>query len=389
MSNCALDFALANQEQFFVKLETVCGTLVYPSAADRAYTVGPVDFGQERELLPDAQIRASASQLSFIKARLTPGDFSFTTYCKPSGVLGTKPEHAALFQAAFGLETITPATKVEYTLENQLDSVSIWFKKGHSVFALRGATVEQVAFKIEGQSISEITWSGKFMERLWAGECQANDTCGIAKETITLWPTGALRYTPGMRVTIGTDTNTDLGYTITEVNFAANTIKISPTLGTDQGTNPIVYPWLPSTGFSEVGEPAHGKLGLVTVNGVNAVVTSANVTLANNIKYYENEKNNSWSAERFARPGMRTVEGTITCFFLKQGLSYFYRADYVQKDALIIPVGNVAGKIMEISIPYAQYKAPKITGTEEFEEELNFIGVASSSLNDEAKVTFK
>lgn len=388
MSNCPSDLAYSNQEQCFIIKEDVCGTLKVPTTADRKFTVGPIDFSQERELIEDAQIRAAASQLPGIKARLLVGDYSFTTYVKPAGSLGTVPEQDPMLDAALGKSGPDPGVKVEYTLEDQLDSLSIWFKKGHTVFALRGAVVESLNFTVQGDQPGQLKFAGKFMERLWAGECPALDTCGIGKETIIMAATGALRYCVGMKVTVGTDNNAAAGYTIVAVNYTANTIKISPTLGTDQGSNPTIYPWLP-TAAAEVGEPAHGKLGIVTVGGQNMVVLTADVTLTNNIKFYDNEKNDVWTAERYGRPGKRNIEGTITGFFLKQGMSYFYRSDYHITDALIIPVGNVSGKIMEISIPYAEYKAPKITGTEEFIQELAFRAVASSSLNDELKVTFK
>jgi len=386
--NCASDLAYANQEEAYAILETSCGTLKKPTTADRIYTVGPVDFGQERELLEDMQIRASASQLPSIRARLLTGDFSFTTYVKPSGVLGTAPEHAKLFRCLMGLETPDPGVKVEYTLQDQLDSLSFWCKKGHTVFAMRGATIESAEFTIAGDAIASIRWSGKFMERLWAGETPALDTCGIGKTTIQLPSKGAQRYVVGMYVTVGTDHNTQAGYLLTGVNYTNDTITISPSLVTNQGVNPTIYPFWPVS-VAEVGVPEHGKLGIVTITGQNAIVTQAVLTLTNNIKYYDNEKNDAWTAERFGRPGKRLAEGTLTVFFLKQGPSYFYRSDYRITDALIIPVGNVAGKIMEISIPYAEYKAPKITGTEEFQQEIGFKAVASATLNDEMKVTFK
>jgi hypothetical protein len=386
--NCASDLAYANQEEAFVALEDVCGTLKFPTGSQRFYTVGPMDFGQERELLEDMQIRASASQLPQIRSRLLTGEFSFETYVKPSGSLGVVSEHDLLFQAAFGDKDVNPSTDVQYTLEDQLDSLSLFVKKGHTVFAMRGATIESVEFIVAGDAIATLRWSGKFMERLWAGEVAAVGACGLAIQEITLAPTGATRYTVGMRIEVGTDDNGGAGYLIDDVNYTNDTIHITEGLGTDQGTAPTIYPWWP-TGGAEVGEPAHGKLGLVTVSGQPAIVTAANVTLTNNIKYYDNEKNNTWTAERFGRPGKRAVEGSLTVFFLKQGPSYFYRSDYRITDALVIPVGNVNGKIMEISIPYAQYKAPKITGTEEFQQEISFIGVASAALNDELAVTFK
>jgi len=43
---------------------------------------------------------------------------------------------------------VTPSTKVEYTLEDSLPSLSIWVKKGHTVFAVRGATVETGEFQL-------------------------------------------------------------------------------------------------------------------------------------------------------------------------------------------------------------------------------------------------
>jgi len=85
MSNCALDFAFANEEEAYAVIEDACGTLKPPSVAgDRIYTVGPVDFGQDREFKPDEQIRASASRFSDIKARLSPGEWNFNSYVKPS-----------------------------------------------------------------------------------------------------------------------------------------------------------------------------------------------------------------------------------------------------------------------------------------------------------------
>lgn len=388
MSNCASDLSYANQEQAFAILEDSCGTLKKMTVNDRIYTVGPIEFTQERELLEDMQIRASASQLPQINARLMTGEFNFETYVKPSGSLGVPPEHNVLFRSLMGLGTPSAGVKVEYTLEDQLDAFSLWVKKGHTVFAFRGAVIESAEFVVTGDAIATVRWSGRFMERLWCGEIQADDTCGPGKETIQLPAGGAMRYCEDMYVQVGTDDNTEAGYKIDEVDYAADTIKITPTLATNQGTDPVIYPYWP-TSAAELGEPAHGKLGIVTISGQPAVVLSANLTLTNNIKFYDMEKNDEWGAERYGRPGKRTAEGTLTVFFVKQGPSYFYRSTHRVTDALIIPVGNEAGKIMEISVPYAQYKAPQITGTEEFQQEIGFLAVASAALNDELKVTFK
>ena len=128
---------------------------------------------------------------------------------------------------------------------------------------------------------------------------------------------------------------------------------------------------------------------MVQVGGQNCVVLSARVTVVNNIKYYINEKNNQWTAERFGRPKVREIDGELELFFLKPGPSYFYRAEHQVPNAIVIPVGNVAGYIMEINVPYAEYRTPRISGEEEFIQNIPYIAVASSDENDEMTITFK
>jgi len=387
MSNCALDFAYSNEEACYAVIETTCGTLKKPAAANQLLTVGPVAFSQQRELLDDEQIRASASKFASIKARLSVGTFSARTYIKPSGILGTPPEHRVFLRSLFGTEDVQ-ATYVDYKLASQVDSFTLWVKKGHSVFAFRGTVMESGEFGVAGDAISGVNWAGKFMEQLYAGTCPALDTCGIGKQVITLAAGGAQLYKKGMFVVVGTDDNTDVGYELTGVNYTANTITISPALVTNQGVNPEITPWWPAAG-TEVGAPSHGKLGLVTVSSANAIIISAGLTITNNVKFYENEKNGVWTAERYGRPGKRDVAGNLMLYFLKQGLSYFYRADYKITDALVIPSGDVAGAIAEITVPYAEYRSPEISGDEEFQQNVPFQAIASSAGNDEVKIRFK
>jgi len=383
MANCDTGLALANEEEMFAIIEDNCGTLKKMTADDRMYTVGPVDFSQEQEFLDDEQIRSAASRTSPIKGRKNPGDFSFDTYVKPSGTKGTPPEHAALFQALMGTEAITAGTKVEYSLADSLDSLSIWVKKGHSVFAFRGATIQGASFSISGAEIAQISWDGNYMEQLWAGTTYS---ASISGSDITLQTGGAQLYREGMYINVGLDDNSGAGFLITGVNYTTDVITVQGT-PSPSGVQ-LITPWWPSSS-AEVGEPVHGKIGMVTVGGANCVVLTASVTMANNIKYYLDEKNNSWVAERFGRPGKREIEGELELYFLKKGLSYFYRAEWQQSDALIIPAGNVDGKIMELSIPYAEYRTPTIAGDEEFTETVPFIAVASATLNDEFKITFR
>lgn len=386
MSNCNVGLAFANEEESFAIIEDNCGTLKKPGSGDRIYSINPVDFAQGPELLDDEQIRSTASRYASIRGLTNPGDWSFNTYVKPSGTPGTAPEHDILFQSLMGDKQVNAGVSVVYSLASQLDSFSLWTKKGHTVYAFRGTTVERGQFNVAGNAIATIDWSGRYMEQLWAGTIDADDNCGLAKETIQLPSGGAQLYVEGMYVEVGTDDNGGDGYELTDVNYTNDTITISPTLQSDQGLNPEITPWWP-TASAEVGEPVHGKRGLVTVSGADAIVYSARVTVVNNIKYYIEEKNNTWTAERFGRPKIREIDGELEWNFLERGPSYFYRAAYEVSDALVINAGNVAGYILAINIPIAEYLIPKVSGDEEVRQTVPFRAIASSG-NDECSLSF-
>ncbi len=386
MSNCALDFAFANEEECFAVVEGACGSLTKPGVGDRIYSVGPVDIGQEREWLNDEQIRASASAFSRLRARKMPGEWNMNSYTKPSGSVGSAPEHDVLFQCAMG-NGGAGGGGYQYTLANQLDSFSLWVKKGHTVFAARGTTVNVADFGVTAEEVSGISWSGQYMEQLRAGTHQYLSTVSISATTIPIGVAGCRKFSEGMFIHVGDSTNGVTGYELTDVNYTTGVITISPALEQEE-VNPLITPWWPIAS-SEVGTPGHGKMGVVTINDAPAIIISARVTLTNNVKYYVNEKNGLWTAERFGRPGRRAVEGEVELHYVRNATEYFYYADEGISSALVIPVGNVAGYIMNLGVPYAEYGSPKISGEEEYVQNLPFVGVADAAAgNDEFVITF-
>lgn len=377
------EIAYANQEEMFAIVEDAAGTLKQPAAADRMYSVGPVDFSQDQEFLDDEQIRATASRLPPIAGRIMPGEFSFDTYVKPSGTNGVEPEHDALFYALMGAGA-AGGGGYQYTLENELPSLTIWVKKGHTVFAFRGATIEAADFAVSGDAIALISWSGKYMRQLMAGTAW---TIGVAGAVLTMTAGACQSFSEGMYVKVGDVVHVG-GYKILNINQATDEITLDAAPG--GGPKHLITPWWPESSESEVGEPAHGKLGKVTIAGKECIILTATVSMVNNIKYYIDEKNNVMTAERYGRPKIREIEGNLNLYFMRRGPSYWYRAEYQVSDALMIPVGKTTGKIMELQIDHAEYRTPKISGDEEFQEDIPFIAVADPAvLNDEFKIVFK
>lgn len=382
-------FAQANEEQLFVKKESVEGTLEYPGNNDALLAVGVAATNQEDEFLDDAQVRERRSRSTPIKARTNPGTWGCTTYVKPSGVPGTPPEADVLFECAMGSKNIYPGFRVEYTFDStsNLPSFSFWRKVGHTVYSMAGCTVNTMEITISGADIAQVVWGGEFMKWWYAGTDYAAAIVNATDTTVTV--TEVTRFSPERaRINLGADNNGGDGYLITGINYDTNVITFTPQAAVGCAEGAAITGWYPSAA-AEVGAPVHGKLGIVTIDSTNTVLLDAVISLANNIKYYVDEKNGQLYPTVYGAPGFRDVTATLRLYFYKNMPTYFYRSSSQIQDALIAPAGNVSGKIMEVSCPRIEYKTPTLSGDEEVMVELAVTAVGSASGDDEMKVTFK
>jgi len=383
-------FSLANEEEIYVKKESTEGTLVYPTATDYLLAVGVSAFGQDVEFIDDEQIRGGRSRLSPIKGRVHPGNWSFTTYVKPSGTKGTAPEADVLFECLLGKKVVNAGTSVVYSLDSDINlpSFSLWVKKGHTAFAMAGCTVNVGEFTISGSEIGQIAWSGQFMKWYEAGSAKLTQAVNPSDTTCVV--DKAERFSDEkIKIKFTNDDNGGNGYTITSIDYTTNTITFTPGYaGSGESAGDWVLPWWPTSG-TEVGTPVHGKLGICKIENVDTKVLSSTITITNNIKYYEDEKNGQLYATTYEAIGWRDVNGTLTLFFYKGAKGYFYRAENQVQNALIVPCGDTAGKIMEISCPQIEYRTPTLSGDEEIIMELPFIAVGTAAQDDEITITFK
>jgi hypothetical protein len=383
-------FALANEEQIFLKKEYPEGVLVYPAATDLVLATGAAATNQENEFIEDAQKRNRRSRMSPIMGRINPGAWSFSTYVKPSGSLGVAPETDVLWECAFGKKTPHPGASIVYSLDSSsnLPSFSMLRKVGHTIFFMAGNTVNVCEITVAGNEIASVAWSGEFMKWWMAGEAELTTQCQAGDDHCHI--NDARRFSDEkVKIVIGTNTNSGDGYLVTSVDYDTNIINFSPVLiAGNQNIGAAVKGWYPSSGV-ETGKPVHGKLGDITINDTRAVILSSKITLTNNIKYYTDMKSGLLYPTVYGAPGFRDAVGTLQLYFYKDMPNYFYRAAHQMQDELIIQAGNVAGKKLELSCPRIEYKTPTISGDEEVMIELNFTAIGSASGDDEITATFK
>ena len=145
------------------------------------------------------------------------GTWSGQFYIKPRA-LGVAPDIGAILKAAFGVETITPATSVAYALSDTV-CIPLQFMHvldGHWSQFASGAWVEQLVITIPGNGLPMIEASGGFARFGWI---YRGDIGGVVPTAGTQVPIdddniGNVRA-PAMCEFTGDD-NTGAGYVVTD-----------------------------------------------------------------------------------------------------------------------------------------------------------------------------
>lgn len=381
---------LGREIQAFVKEETTKGTIIYPTASDMIVIAGVPDFNQNPTYTDSTEIRNTRSLLARFRDKFPAGNFSFPMYCRPSGSLGVVPDGAALFKAAMGVETINASTSVVYTLTKNLPSVSIFFAQDDMVFGLVGSTVNELRLSMSNKGALTFNFAGGFMEMKFAGKAEITSH---AAGVVTLKATGDWKkYKKDMKVKfydVDTTTwydNTGAGYTITNVDSANNQITVDPAISEfTPAADDICMGWLP-TG-TETGDPIEAALGSVEFDSTAVDVIAAEFTLTNNVKYSEEEI----TAEDYPKDYVadkRSVALRTSLFLRTEDLKYFRDGqDQVHVD-VDLKGGDTEGYKIILNVPEAVGSVPAMGGELERTLDIDWIGLATSTMEDEVSLTF-
>jgi len=383
------ELALGRELECFIKAEATAGTLIEPDSTDCVFAINTPTITQDRETFDDAQKRNTRSRLTAIAGRYLSGTWGFDTYIRPSGTVGVPPMEDKLVKGLLGTRTDSTSTGCTYTLlgtTTDLQSYSMWFKEGHTVMFCTGATVNQGVFKVDGRNPGTVTWSGGFMKRLWTGTATTS-----AVMTDTTSTTVAVTSPYGDLYNIGSviKINSEV---MKVTSVATNTLTVQRGYKTTSAANhtsgATIEPWWPTAYEGLWGGPIHGRLGIVTWDAVNFNTMTNEVTITNNIKYYEEEKNNEDFCQSYGTPESRTLEARVTAYFRKEQAKKLKDAWDFDSAAIVIPCGSTAGSKCTVNLPLNRLKAPAITGDAERIIEMTALPYASVAYNDEVNIVY-
>ena len=107
-------YGIGRDEKLFVMEEVNYGDVIVPTAPDQVKMLSSaLTFAQERADRIDK--RCTRSMLERYTKRIT-SEWTASGYLLPYGAAGSKPNLNLLYKHGFGVETVTPATSVAYSL---------------------------------------------------------------------------------------------------------------------------------------------------------------------------------------------------------------------------------------------------------------------------------
>jgi hypothetical protein len=414
--------AIARETLCFVGLESTPGTQVPPTdpGMHMVMTAGAGSVAQAMRKLDDPQYRNTLSKLDPIIASFDTGKWSLPMLIKTVAGTGTPPppEIEPLLVALFGNPSDTTQTAWfgantrAYLLKKVnpagtvYPSITIWFKVGHTMYYAVGATVNVGEFNVTGNDLCKCNFSGEFMRIGFAGTdtvvsitTTALVVADATKYVITDPAAGDLLYIQTLDPVTGV---TRGNASVTAVDYTTNTLTLSTTIaGTLTGD--LVAPYLP-TG-TEIGTPLVGKYGITHIGGVPStkvqanlptspyVITTARVTLTNNIRYHTDLKDGKYFPTEYVSASTRDVAGEITLFDYRNIPQFMYKAlrDPLYQDYVILPMEDrqaSPGRIAELHCPRVAWDSPTLAGEDEKAATIAFRTTASTAWDDELAFMF-
>lgn len=197
------------------------------------------------------------------------GKFTGQFYVKPAA-LGTPPDiGVALLKAAMGVETVTPATSVVYTLSDTVKTFlqGVHHIEGHWQRTFSGGVVEQLKITIPSNGLPIFEVSGSFARMGWVNkdvneEIEAAGIAEIAVADASRWCVGA-----PAEVTFENDA-AQYVVTGTDNTSGAAHFDITPVLAAGIGAGEALTPYAPAK-----------TTGGTVISAVNNVLTFGAVSL--------------------------------------------------------------------------------------------------------------
>lgn len=369
---------LGRAQRFFEEPENFAGaggpagTMVKATAGGAAKVLN-TDFDTSQAEDPRRDVQDGQDPFELIRMK-RENSYSVESYVIPSGIdpasTETPPDHANLYLAAWGVQTLNSNVSVVYSLSNSqlCDVLSL-----HRIFSRQstadpelllesmiGSFVNEFKLTLSGGDSPKVSWAGESMRHLATAvstvlastgpadffDTQAGDGDGFEANASGLGIGGSV-------IQVGADDNSSLGHELTDVTGDTLT---STGGGFTVTIGEAILPFTPAP--TTQGAVLSHTLGTFTVDGVTFVITALEFTITRNLTYIKDEIFADGLSDAF--PGWRDISLNFTIRGRRDRLEELARRKLFADRVVNVIMGTVAGAIATLNCPRVRFKVGKI-----------------------------
>lgn len=400
MADLGRTFALNRNTPVWVVEEASYATEGKPMATDAVRIISGGQVSQPRPRIPNPERIFSLSRPASLLGAFNPGSVGFDIFLKPPGTAGAKPEGAAILKALFGREKVTANTSVVYELLKAADflgrpSCTVWILDSHLLFRCAGTYFSQGTGQINSSNDeagqARMSVQGICSQIRYTGTSEL--TAAAAANATEITVSDGTLYDPGeCYIKVGDDATE---HKVTKV--VGNVLTISPVLAADAAKDALVKPSVPS--HTSVGVPVSGRLGVATLSdspysGTHGYLPTETMqwSLNNNLEFILTKPEQTGDSTLYPRLAADTGRDVGVSFgipYTAEAARLFDKNRKGGSSALVVPAGDEAGKILEISCPKIEYQYP-----DRGDQGIRRLGISGDAAptagsDDELKLTFK
>lgn len=396
--------SVALEQRFYIKEESVRGTMVFPLATDFLFHLpgGSIGFEQPFESSPQ---RSGRHHSNIIKKKKV-SSFTLSTYfnideAAINGLTSIDTPVKLLWKSLLGVENAT-GPDLYYNAETAPSSTFTMYEVGDKwARQTPGAFITGGNVQLPGDGEATTEWSGNGKTTYLAGI--AKSVTANAANVITVGAGEGFRFTVGAAVmvikyiagvqSLSTDTPAATPRRVTAVT--STTVTLDGAVLTDSdGTVDAVYlvyhePLAPTA----INNPVTGLTGDVTIAGLaNQCVRSLGLNFQNNHELVDYCFGEDGLGGTLFVPGDRlTVEVTMGMNLNHDVLAFFNGLLSFPTQNIVGVLGNVAGRNVTFTVPSARFMIPAFSVPDTGSIPVEFSGTAYESTlgaADEVEVRF-
>lgn len=289
-------------------------------------------------------------------SRIPEGTWSLEMFLRGSGALGTTWSCSPFLFCAFGTETINAGVDIRYTPSASQSALG-WLdlmEEMNQVYSETALNAWVKTWKISGKGKDEpkLSIDGGFSDDIITGSTTLAANAANLATTLVLTSGHDLRFDAtsspqlGSRITVGTSTGPH------EITARADAqLTISPGLTGAQNSGDVIRPYHP--GEVAPQNVIAGILGNFQIAGETYRILDFEVGGGNNIEPNDDEALLQ-RVDDYDR-GWRDTTGFVKFRARRDQIRWLRQRKDFGNVALNVDIGNVAGRIMEIDIPRAEF----------------------------------